>query len=341
MDRNIVYPGSIPLDTDLLCINKNVMIGLGFLAQAVLGNSPVVDGLSCQPTTPPSMGIVIGSGSITQIVPVDTLAYGSLASDPTASILKMGINLGSTSFNLAAPLSVGQAINYLVEASFQEVDGNPVVLPYDNASNPAQSYSGPGNSGASQNTVRTQRVQLQLVAGVPANAGSQLTPAADAGWTALYQITVLYGQTQVIAANILPVATAPFLYNKLPSLRHGVQSFSSNGTFQVPPSVTQIEVEIWGGGSGSFASVPNLPSGGGSGGGYARKFIANLISGQMIPVIVGSGGIGGTTGGGSATAGGTSSFGNYVSASGGNLNGSATVVSPVNGEVVRKNRTVR
>ena len=37
MDRNIVYPGSIPLDTDLLTVNRNAMIGIGFLAQAVLG----------------------------------------------------------------------------------------------------------------------------------------------------------------------------------------------------------------------------------------------------------------------------------------------------------------
>ena len=35
MDRNIVYPGSIPLDTDLLTINRNAMIGIGFLAKAV------------------------------------------------------------------------------------------------------------------------------------------------------------------------------------------------------------------------------------------------------------------------------------------------------------------
>lgn len=299
MDRNIVYPGSIPLDTDLLSINRNVMTGLGFLAQAVLGANTVVDGLICQPTTPPSMGIVVGPGIITQIGPIDTQAYGSLASDATDTILKMGINLGVTSFTLTAPLSVGQSINFLVEAAFKESDQSPVVLPYYNASNPAQSYSGPGNSGTSQNTLRTQRVQLQLIAGVPANTGSQSTPAADAGWTALYQITVSYGQTQITAASIATVPTAPFLYYKLPSLRPGisyqVRSFPSSGTFQfqVPAGVTQVEVEVWGGGSGSYASVPGLPSGGGSGGGYAKKLITNqLLPGQIVPVTVGSGGIG-------------------------------------------------
>ncbi len=28
MDRNIVYPGAIPLDTDLLSVNRNAMIAL-------------------------------------------------------------------------------------------------------------------------------------------------------------------------------------------------------------------------------------------------------------------------------------------------------------------------
>src|ERR1700733_7379392 len=114
MDRNIVYPGSIPLDTDLLSVNRNTMIGLGFLAQAVLGTNTVADGLACQPTSPASMSVVIGPGSITQLCPVDTLAYGSIPADLTDPIMKIGINSGSTTFSLTAPPSVGQSINYVV-----------------------------------------------------------------------------------------------------------------------------------------------------------------------------------------------------------------------------------
>src|ERR1700733_8782989 len=202
MDRNIVYPGSIPLDTDLLSVNRNTMIGLGFFLQAVLGTTTVADGLPCQPTSPASLSVVIGPGSITQLGPVDILAYGSAASDPADLIMKMGINLGATTFGLTAPVSAGQSINYLLEAAFQESDGNPIVLPYYNASNPAQSFSGPANSGSPQNTVRTQRVQLQLKPGLPGNTGSQTTPAADAGWIGLYQITVSYAQTQITTGNI-------------------------------------------------------------------------------------------------------------------------------------------
>ncbi len=335
MDRNIVYPGSIPLDTDLLSVNKNTMIGLGFLIQAALGTNTVADGLACQPTTPASMSVVVGPGSMTQLCPVDTLAYGSIAADPTDLIMKMGINLELTTFELTAASSVGQSINYLIEASFQEVDGIPVVLPYYNASNPAQSFSGPANSGSTQNTVRSQRVQLQTKAGLPGNTGNQATPAADSGWVGLYQITVSYGQTQITAGNIAVIPTAPFLIWKLPSLRpgfgSGVQSFTSSGNFAIPAGVTQVEVEVWGGGSGSYASVPGLASGGGAGGGYARKLVSGLIPGQIVPITVGAGGAAGTTGGAAAGPGGTSSFGQFVSATGGSLNYLATTLAPENG----------
>ena len=311
------------------------MIGLGFLIQAILGTNTVADGLACQPTSPASMQVVVGAGSIAQLGPVDLLAYGSIPPDPTDLIMKMGINSRPTTFSLTAPPSAGQSINYLVEASLQESDGNPVVLPYYNASNPAQSFSGPSNSGSPQNTLRMQRVQLQLKPGLPANTGSQTTPAADGGWIGLYQITVSYGQTQIAAANIAVVPTAPFLSWKLPSLRpgvaSGVQSFTGNGFFAVPAGVTQAEVEVWGGGSGSYASVPGLASGGGSGGGYARKLVTALTPGQIIAVTVGFGGTGGTTGGAAPGTGGTSSFGQIVSATGGGLNYLSTTAAPENG----------
>jgi hypothetical protein len=332
MDRNIVYPGSIPLDTDLLTVNRNAMIGIGFLAQAILGTNTVVDGLICSPTSPNSLSIVVGPGSITQIGLVDLSAYGSIPADTSDLVVKMGINMGTTAFSVVAPSSVGQSLNYLIEASFLEADANPVVLPYYNAANPAQTFSGPSNTGATQNTLRMQRVQLQVKPGVPANTGSQTTPAVDAGWTGLYQITVGFGQTQITASGIVALPTAPFLAWKLPALRpgfgSGVQTFSSSGNFYVPAGVTQLEVELWGGGAGSFGSVPGLPSGGGSAGGYARKLITGLTPGQPLAVTVGAGGAGGTASGAPAHSGGTSSFGPFVSATGGSLNYLASPTQP-------------
>ena len=188
MDRNLVYPGSIPLDSDILNINRNSMVAFGFLAQAVLGTNTVADGLVCLPTVPASLTIMVGPGSITQLSVVDALTYGSLPADTADSLVKMGINLAATPFTLAAPVTSGQSVNYLIQATLQESDIGPVVLPYYNAANPAQPYSGPTNSGIAQNTFRVQRVQLQLKSAAPANSGSQLTPPVDNGWVGLYVV---------------------------------------------------------------------------------------------------------------------------------------------------------
>lgn len=339
MDRILVYPGSIPLDTDILSLNRNTMIALGYLAQAVFGNNPIVDGLACSATSPPSLSVSVGPGVISQMTVVDTLPYGSLAADTTDPLLKIGANTAPVNFTLIAPTNSGQSTNYLIEAAFQEGDIDPVILPYYNASAPSQPFSGPGNSGTAQNTCRTQTVQLQLKAGAPALSGTQTTPPVDNGWIGLYVITVAYGQTAVTLDNVVTLATAPFISWKLPFLRpgfaSGVQNFTSSSSFIVPAGVYQVEVEVWGGGSGSYASVSGTPigigSGGGSGGGYARKRITGLIPGQAIPVVIGAGGAAGTTAGAAPTAGGTSSFGSYVSATGGSLNYLATLANPQNG----------
>jgi hypothetical protein len=318
MDRNIVYPASIPLDTDILYPNRNAMIGIAALTAAVLGSATVVDGLACLPSSPASLTVSIGPGSITQLCDVDATSYGSMAADVTDQIVKTGINLQATSFTLAAPASSGQSVNYLIEAAFSETDTDPVVLPYVNAANPAQAYSGPGNSGAAQNTQRIQRVQLQVKPGAAATAGAQTTPAVDAGWVGLYVITVNYGQTSITAANIAVLPGAPFLAFKLPGLRPGfsnMQVFTSSGVFSVPNGVTCARVTVIGGGaSGGYHST--MPSGGGGAGGRAEGIVSGLYAGQQIPVTIGAGGAA-LASPGTGNSGGTSSFGAYVLASGG------------------------
>jgi hypothetical protein len=335
MDRNIVYPSSIPLDTDILSLNRNVMVGLGFLAQACLGSNTVVDGLVCAATSPASLTISVGPGTLTCLGPLDATPYGSLPADTSDSLVKIGINVSPTQFTLSAPGSAGLSQAYLIQASFLESDSDPVVLPYYNANNPTQSFAGPANSGTSQPTQRTQRVNLQIKAGQSANSGSQVTPTADTGFIGLYVVTLTYGQTAIAPNNISVVPTAPFLSFKLPSLRpgfgSGVETFQANGNFTVPIGVSQVEVELWGGGSGSYASLAAVASGGGAGGGYSRKLVTSLTPGQVIAVVVGAGGAAGTTTGSQAGPGGASSFGQYVSASGGATNSLSSISQPGNG----------
>nr|WP_295744180.1 hypothetical protein [uncultured Acidocella sp.] len=318
MDRNIVYPGSIPLDSDILSTNRNAMVGLAALSAATLGTGTVVDGLACTPTVPASLAVVVGAGSITQLSSVDATSYGSLAADLTDQIVKTGINLQATSFPLAAPTASGQSINYLIEAAFAESDADPVVLPYVNAANPTQPYSGPANSGTAQNTMRVQRVQLQVKPGAAASSGTQTTPAVDAGWVGLYVVTVNYGQTAVTAASIALLPQAPFLSYKLPALRPGFanqQVFTGSGTFVVPNGVSVVKVTaIGGGGAGGYHST--MPSGGGGAGAHVTGIISGLIPGQAILVTVGAGGAApGAYGNGGS--GGASNFGGFITAGGG------------------------
>jgi hypothetical protein len=320
MDRQIVYPGSVPLDTDLLNVQRNVMSALGYLAQVTLGTSTVVDGLACAPTSPASMSISVGPGSITQFGVVDTTAFGSLAaqSDP---LLRLAVNLTSNLFTLAAPSVPGESINYLVEASLVEADASPIVLPYYNSANPSQPYSGPGNSGASQMTQRLQSVQLQVKAGAPGATGSQQTPGVDAGWVGLYVISVVYGDSAVTASNIFVYPTAPFLTWKLPQLTPGTHNLAvfgptTQGGWQVPSGVTGVKVRIWGGGGAGGAGFSG-PGGGGSGGGYCEGFYS-VTPGEMMTITVGNGGAG------SGQSGGTSSFGALASATGGQAGADGT-----------------
>ena len=157
----------------------------------------------------------------------------------------------------------------------------------------------------------------------------------DNGWAGLYVITVGYGQTAVTAASISTLPTAPFLAWKLPALRpgfaSGVQAFYASGYFTVPAGVSTVEVEVWGAGSGSYASVTGVPSGGGArwrlcaqahrrayartGDPSHRRRRRRRLAPRRAP----------------APPGGTSSFGAYVSATGGSLNSLASSAAPQNG----------
>jgi len=117
------------------------------------------------------------------------------------------------------------------------------------------------------------------------------------------------------------------------AIPHGVQNFTASGTFTVPAGVTAIEVELWAGGSGSWASVSGYAGGGGSGGGYARKRISGLTPGATIAVTVGTGGAAGVSGTTAPGPGGASSFGTYCSATGGVVNPLGNVAAPTLGNL--------
>ena len=82
-----------------------------------------------------------------------------------------------------------------------------------------------------------------------------------------------------------------------------VQVFSSSGTWTVPTGIGKVRARMWGG--GAYA---------GGGGGFAIRTIYDLSGVTSVSVTVGAGGTS------TSSTGGTSSFGSYVSATGGTNN---------------------
>ena len=92
------------------------------------------------------------------------------------------------------------------------------------------------------------------------------------------------------------------------------QTFTSSGTFIVPPGVTSIIVECWGaGGAGGGSSANNNGGSGGGGGGYCINTLT-VTPGQVINYTVGTGN-NGTVGNG--LAGGNTSFLTVIATGGG------------------------
>ena len=209
MDRQIVYPGQVPLDTDLLNAQKSFMLGLGKLIAACLDTSTIVSGLAATPGGT-GVSVQIGPGEIYALDNVDSTAFGSLAADTTHQVMKQGILLDAKSFTLAVPGTAGQSAKHLVEARFIDLDTGNALLPYYNSVNPSVIWSGPGNSGASQPTKRAGTLQLQVKAGTPATTGSQVTPTPDAGWIGLWVVTVPNGASSVNAGMISAYGSANF-----------------------------------------------------------------------------------------------------------------------------------
>ncbi len=126
MDRQIVYPGSIPLDTDLLQMQRNMMTAVGLLAQCVLGTGTVADGLACVPAVT-GYGVVVGPGSLSTLYVTDARPFGSVAADATP-LVKIGYNASNTAVLIHGPADGDHAICWLIQAAIIEYDTSCLYL---------------------------------------------------------------------------------------------------------------------------------------------------------------------------------------------------------------------
>jgi len=102
----------------------------------------------------------------------------------------------------------------------------------------------------------------------------------------------------------------------------GVTEWTVPGVLRL--GLRKCHVEVIGGGAGGGSSLSDPGSGpGGGGGGLAYK-IVDLTDVSSVPVTVGAAGNGASAGQSDSTNGGSSSFGSYVSASGGSAPGAVS-----------------
>ena len=128
MDRTIVYPGAIPLDTDILSLQVNAMTAVGYLAEATMGLLPFVSGLLAVPTSPASMTIRMTPGSLGVGATVDGSGFGRLPAN-TDSMVKIGFNSQSTLLPFTAPTVAGQSQAFVIQVSLDEHDDTSIVIP--------------------------------------------------------------------------------------------------------------------------------------------------------------------------------------------------------------------
>ncbi|MET0183066.1 MAG: hypothetical protein ABW199_09295 [Caulobacterales bacterium] len=235
MDRQIVNPSQIALDSDILLTNKNAFVAMSKIIEAILGTATLLSGFACTPTSPASMSVDVAGGQIFSLQNVDNTAYGSVASDTAHQIMKQGVSLDKVTLNCPAPVTVGYSINYLIQIAFSEADSGDALRTYYNSSNPASPWTGANNSGVADKTVRQNRPVITVKAGAAATTGTQTTPTPDAGNVVAWVVTVAYGAVTITAPNIAAHGSAPFITETL------TQKISAAGLSGVYALVASIQ----------------------------------------------------------------------------------------------------
>lgn len=203
MNRNFLTLGEQFNASDFCNNAKNPYIALARLAQAILGENPLLSGFTCTPHSPANMSVILSSGDVYQMAEIDSIAFGDLPID-SHHILKQGVNLDeNTSLTFTDPATPGDSINYLIEISLQESDIAPENRKFFNL------------APAVVNTQRADTAFIKVLSGTPAPTGTQTTPLPEIGFIGAFVVTVAYGQTEINSGNISIYDESNFILEKL------------------------------------------------------------------------------------------------------------------------------
>lgn len=225
MDRQIVYPAQVPLDSDLLNAQRNAHVGLGQLAGMAYGADTVAaGGFACTPGG--GMAVSIAPGSLLAAGVVDVSAYGTLAASASPLVRQYASRDPVT---LDVP---GAGAGYVVYVTPATVDAGDTVLPFYNAADPSVTYAGAGNGGQAAPTVRRDVAQPGIGTGVPAGA------------YALWSVNVPAGATAITADMIARAPGAPF-YDTIPQLQAAKQDALGFTPTQQGGGVDQVAGKVF------------------------------------------------------------------------------------------------
>lgn len=312
MDRQIVYPGGVPLDTDLLNAGRNTKKGLGRLAFLLFGEVSAAQGFTIALSST-DMTATIGEGTVLATGPIDQAAIGGLGGGldaVTDTVVNQYDSWGDQTVTLSADTTT------TIWAVCSEMDANDTVLPFYNSENPSQTLAGSANDGTDLPTQRQSRVQI---------VAATTEPVAPSGGVvvALYTIAVPTTATSLSGLTATPQAA---FYPTIPELMRG--RFLSEEVITVSATYTPsrwaktLRVRmVGGGGSGAGAlgqtTDKQMVSCGGCGGsgGYMEFLVDVAKVSWPQQLTVGARGIGAD--GGKGSGGGDTIFGTLAKCSGG------------------------
>jgi len=257
-------------------------------------------------------GSTLSAASGSQRVVLTGQTSGTMTASATSSSLSFNASTGT----LSATKFIGDGSALTGIAATTNVRTNSLVV--------SGVTTATGGINVGDSFIRSTSIGIGTTNTTGRNAG-----VGTATGTIIFNLTTqtieAYGVgigTQATRNGWFPIKGVGSGISTSPGTTSGQQIFTSSGTFIVPEGVYKIRVWLTGGGGGGGGAAPSR---GGSGGQTGVKTIY-VTPGQSISIVIGSGGKGegspawlgpSPTNWGKSGNGGQSSFGSYLTASGG------------------------